>query len=92
MVLKKIKPAILPMVVILFLFIFTADCYSKKIRNHGLFSMGDQTEEVLYQEREMIIPKDKDPFSLARKYQGEESRHYTSDHLVTSKPKKVGHI
>ena len=92
MFLTKFKSFILPMVVILFLFIFTADCYSKKIRNHGLFSMGDQTEEVLYEEREMIIPKDKDPFSLARKYRGKESRHDTSGYLVESKPKKVGHI
>ena len=67
MFLTKFKSFILPMLVILSLVIFTADCYSKMIRNHGLFSMGDQTEEVLYQERERIIPKDKDPFSLARK-------------------------
>ena len=86
------KSVILPAVVICSLFAFTADCYSKKVQGHGLFSMVKQSENILYQEREMFAPKDKDPLSLALKYRGEEDNKTLDNLSLKSGQKKIGSV
>ena len=92
MSLSKWKPVIFPIVVILLLSVFTADCYAKKLWDRSLFSTIYQNEPVRYEERLTIVAKNKDPIALALRYRGEEERLSPNQESISVLPKKVGTV
>ena len=92
MFLGGIKVLIFPAMIILALSVVTADCYAKKLGSRGLFAFGNQNDDVQYQQRLMVTPKNREPLALALRYREAagkkafQSIQTAGDYL----PKKVG--